>query len=162
MSVYEPSSPDSDSQCYSPGSCEDDSVSTPSRKYKPIDKSKRLKASARERKRRHVLNSALESLRGKVACVNQNSHKLSKIEVLRLAIDYIAMLSCYLDATADTSRTDHANLLSLQQQHQSLFSPYSGMAPQHFGGLAEDFRKQVSSICFSIRLLDFLVFVGLR
>ena len=63
------------------------------------DRSKRLKASARERRRRHVLNDALEGLRRKVPTVNQRPNKLSKIEVLRLAIDYIAMLSCYLNCT---------------------------------------------------------------
>ena len=66
------------------------------RKWAQLDRSRRLKASARERKRRHVLNNALELLRKKVPCVDQNPQKLSKIEVLRMAIDYIAMLSCYL------------------------------------------------------------------
>ena len=68
------------------------------RKWALLDRSRRLKASARERKRRHVLNNALELLRKKVPCVDQNPQKLSKIEVLRLAIDYIAMLSCYLNS----------------------------------------------------------------
>ncbi|XP_032232313.1 class E basic helix-loop-helix protein 22 isoform X2 [Nematostella vectensis] len=71
--------------------------STRYRKWALLDRSRRLKASARERKRRHVLNNALELLRKKVPCVDQNPQKLSKIEVLRLAIDYIAMLSCYLN-----------------------------------------------------------------
>lgn len=66
------------------------------RKWALLDRSRRLKASARERKRRHVLNNALELLRKKVPCVDQNPQKLSKIEVLRLAIDYISMLSYYL------------------------------------------------------------------
>lgn len=62
-----------------------------------VDRTKRLKASARERRRRHVLNDALERLRRKVPCLGQRSTKLSKIEVLRMAIDYIAMLSGYLN-----------------------------------------------------------------
>ena len=66
------------------------------RKWALLDRSRRLKASARERKRRHVLNNALELLRKKVPCVDQNPQKLSKIEVLRLAIDYISMLSYHL------------------------------------------------------------------
>lgn len=66
------------------------------RKWALLDRSRRLKASARERKRRHVLNNALELLRKKVPCIDQNPQKLSKIEVLRLAIDYISMLSYYL------------------------------------------------------------------
>ncbi|XP_065652177.1 transcription factor Atoh7-a [Hydra vulgaris] len=66
-----------------------------------VDRSKRLKASARERRRRHVLNDALENLRRKVPIINEKSkHKLSKIEVLRMAIDYIAMLSYYLECSS--------------------------------------------------------------
>ena len=65
----------------------------------PGEGSKRLKASCRERKRRHVLNDALEDLRAKVPCVHQRASKLSKIEVLRLAIDYIAMLSSYVNTS---------------------------------------------------------------
>lgn len=75
----------------------DQNESSRYRKWALLDRSRRLKASARERKRRHVLNNALELLRKKVPCVDQNPQKLSKIEVLRLAIDYIAMLSCYLN-----------------------------------------------------------------
>lgn len=82
----------------SPNSSDDEG--SMSDKIPIIDKSKRLKASARERQRRHVLNDALESLRGKVPAVNKRATKLSKIEVLRLAIDYIAMLSCYLNYTS--------------------------------------------------------------
>ena len=73
------------------------------RKWAQLDRSRRLKASARERKRRHVLNNALELLRKKVPCVDQNPQKLSKIEVLRMAIDYIAMLSCYLKGSPQTA-----------------------------------------------------------
>jgi hypothetical protein len=73
------------------------------RKWVVLDKTRRLKASARERKRRHVLNSALENLRKKVPCFDrQNPQKLSKIEVLRQAIGYIADLSECLQS-ADTT-----------------------------------------------------------
>ena len=77
------------------------------RKWVVLDKTRRLKASARERKRRHVLNSALESLRKKVPCFDrQNPQKLSKIEVLRQAIDYITDLSeCLQSANSATSFT---------------------------------------------------------
>ena len=73
------------------------------KKWVVLDKTRRLKASARERKRRHVLNSALENLRKKVPCFDrQNPQKLSKIEVLRQAIGYIADLSECLQ-TANTT-----------------------------------------------------------
>lgn len=87
----------SDCGCPSPDSSDNEVRQTKSKIHGGIDKTKRLKASARERRRRHVLNDALEGLRRKVPSVNnKKSSKLSKIEVLRLAIDYIAMLSCYL------------------------------------------------------------------
>ena len=81
-----------------------------------LDRSKRLKASARERRRRHVLNDALESLRQRVPCVNQNPQKLSKIEVLRLAIDYIAMLSCYLEYTTPVEQYMMGGSSPLEQE----------------------------------------------
>ena len=74
------------------------------RKWALLDKTRRLKASARERNRRHVLNNALELLRKKVPCFDQNPQKLSKIEVLRQAIGYIADLSQCLES-AKTSIT---------------------------------------------------------
>ncbi|KAK3708843.1 hypothetical protein QZH41_005116 [Actinostola sp. cb2023] len=88
------------------GKDKDNQESSRYRKWALLDKSRRLKASARERKRRHVLNNALELLRKKVPCVDQNPQKLSKIEVLRLAIDYIAMLSCYLNNSPPAGAAD--------------------------------------------------------
>ncbi len=79
------------------------------RKWVVLDKTRRLKASARERKRRHVLNSALENLRKKVPCFDrQNPQKLSKIEVLRQAIGYIADLSDCLQSANSTGFTMRA------------------------------------------------------
>ena len=88
------------------------------RKWVVFDKSRRLKASARERKRRHVLNNALESLRKKVPCFDQqNPQKLSKIEVLRQAIDYISDLSeCLKKANSSGfALTSFHNPLMLEQ-----------------------------------------------
>jgi len=97
----------------------DNQESSRYRKWALLDKSRRLKASARERKRRHVLNNALELLRKKVPCVDQNPQKLSKIEVLRLAIDYIAMLSCYLNNSSPSA--DQAGITSLSAQAANMF-----------------------------------------
>lgn len=100
MKMESPISPHStDCSCPSPSSSDDEYSATKSVLHATIDRTKRLKASARERQRRHVLNDALESLRRKVPTLNKRTTKLSKIEVLRLAIDYIAMLSCYLNYT---------------------------------------------------------------
>lgn len=55
-------------------------------------KVRRMKANARERNRMHGLNDALESLRKIVPCYSK-TQKLSKIETLRLAKNYIWALS---------------------------------------------------------------------
>ncbi|XP_064189768.1 neurogenic differentiation factor 6-A [Anguilla rostrata] len=55
-------------------------------------KLRRLEANARERSRMHGLNSALDSLRKVVPCYSK-TQKLSKIETLRLAKNYIWALS---------------------------------------------------------------------
>uniref|UniRef100_A0A8C7JIG3 Neuronal differentiation 1 n=1 Tax=Oncorhynchus kisutch TaxID=8019 RepID=A0A8C7JIG3_ONCKI len=55
-------------------------------------KMRRHKANARERNRMHGLNDALESLRKVVPCYSK-TQKLSKIETLRLAKNYIWALS---------------------------------------------------------------------
>ena len=53
---------------------------------------RRLKANARERNRMHGLNDALDVLRKHVPCYSK-TQKLSKIETLRLARNYIAALA---------------------------------------------------------------------
>ncbi|KAF7692393.1 neurogenic differentiation factor 6-B isoform 1, partial [Silurus meridionalis] len=58
---------------------------------------RRHEANARERSRMHGLNSALESLRKVVPCYS-SAQKLSKIETLRLAKNYIRALSETLSA----------------------------------------------------------------
>ncbi|NP_001079263.1 neurogenic differentiation factor 1 [Xenopus laevis] len=55
-------------------------------------KVRRMKANARERNRMHGLNDALDSLRKVVPCYSK-TQKLSKIETLRLAKNYIWALS---------------------------------------------------------------------
>jgi len=78
---------------------------------------RRAKANARERNRMHGLNDALDRLRAHVPCGSRSSHqhphhehqqqqqqKLSKIETLRLARNYIAALA---DILATGSRPDH-------------------------------------------------------
>uniref|UniRef100_A0A3P8W7S6 Neuronal differentiation 6b n=3 Tax=Cynoglossus semilaevis TaxID=244447 RepID=A0A3P8W7S6_CYNSE len=65
----------------------------------PMDRGKlrRMEANARERSRMHGLNAALESLRKVVPCYSK-TQKLSKIETLRLAKNYIWALSETLSA----------------------------------------------------------------
>lgn len=60
--------------------------------HKERSKVRRQKANARERTRMHDLNSALDNLRKVVPCYSK-TQKLSKIETLRLAKNYIWALS---------------------------------------------------------------------
>lgn len=55
-------------------------------------RARRIKANARERTRMHGLNDALENLRSIMPCQSK-TQKLSKIETLRLARNYICALS---------------------------------------------------------------------
>ncbi|NWH55667.1 NDF4 factor, partial [Fregata magnificens] len=55
-------------------------------------RARRVKANARERTRMHGLNDALDNLRRVMPCYSK-TQKLSKIETLRLARNYIWALS---------------------------------------------------------------------
>nr|XP_057910375.1 neurogenic differentiation factor 4-like [Doryrhamphus excisus] len=59
-------------------------------------RARRIKANARERSRMHGLNDALENLRSIMPC-HSKTQKLSKIETLRLARNYICALSAALE-----------------------------------------------------------------
>ncbi|XP_076012953.1 neurogenic differentiation factor 4-like [Genypterus blacodes] len=64
-------------------------------------RARRVKANARERSRMHGLNDALENLRTIMPCQSK-TQKLSKIETLRLARNYICALSEALDGGVST------------------------------------------------------------
>ena len=53
----------------------------------------RVSATKRERARMHKLNNAYDKLRQAVPKIGPDNERLSKIATLRLAIDYIAMLT---------------------------------------------------------------------
>lgn len=122
------------------------------RKWALLDKSRRLKASARERKRRHVLNSALERLRKRVPCFDQNPQKLSKIEVLRQAIGYISDLSQCLKSANSPRLTvtalaspvflEPSSCVEYSNQHQST---YQSLGSVFYGkSMLFDSAQQVS------------------
>lgn len=64
-------------------------------------RARRIKANARERSRMHGLNDALENLRSIMPCQSK-TQKLSKIETLRLARNYICALSEALEGGLPT------------------------------------------------------------
>ncbi|CAH8614553.1 unnamed protein product [Heterobilharzia americana] len=75
-----------------------------------INLPRRLKANRRERARMHALNDALEQLRKMLPNDSYSSlTKLSKIETLRLARDYITSLVELLNISGSSERGQLAN-----------------------------------------------------
>lgn len=72
---------------------------------------RRVKANARERNRMHGLNDALDILRKHVPCYSK-TQKLSKIETLRLARNYICALSDILKSGVKPDSVAFAKALS--------------------------------------------------
>ncbi|CAC5408271.1 NEUROG1 [Mytilus coruscus] len=72
-----------------------------------IKKTRRSKANDRERSRMHGLNDALETLR-EILPVTSGENKLTKIETLRMAHNYIWMLSQTLDMVDKAPQTSVA------------------------------------------------------
>ena len=74
-------------------------------------KQRRLKANTRERSRMHGLNEALDELRKYVPCYSK-TQKLSKIETLRLARNYISAMSEILSNGVKPDAVSFAKALS--------------------------------------------------
>ncbi|VDO86447.1 unnamed protein product [Haemonchus placei] len=75
-------------------------------------KQRRLKANGRERQRMHGLNDALDVLRQYIPITAQHQ-KLSKIETLRLARNYILALQRILQTGQPPSPLEYAHQLSI-------------------------------------------------
>ncbi|KJH44546.1 Helix-loop-helix DNA-binding domain protein [Dictyocaulus viviparus] len=75
-------------------------------------KQRRLKANGRERQRMHGLNDALDVLRQYVPITMQHQ-KLSKIETLRLARNYIVALQQMLQTGRQPTPLEYAHQLSV-------------------------------------------------
>uniref|UniRef100_A0A0K0DMC6 BHLH domain-containing protein n=1 Tax=Angiostrongylus cantonensis TaxID=6313 RepID=A0A0K0DMC6_ANGCA len=75
-------------------------------------KQRRLKANGRERQRMHGLNDALDVLRQYVPITTQHQ-KLSKIETLRLARNYILVLQRILQTGRQPTPLEYAHQLSV-------------------------------------------------
>ncbi|CAH8612091.1 unnamed protein product [Schistosoma curassoni] len=74
-----------------------------------VSKLRRLKANRRERARMHALNNALEQLRIVLPHSSCESIKLSKIETLRRARDYIISLIDLLNKSPHTNQPINHN-----------------------------------------------------
>lgn len=85
-----------------------------------------MKANARERNRMHGLNDALESLRKVVPCYSK-TQKLSKIETLRLAKNYIWALSEVLRSGKAPDLMSFVQALCKGQHHLNRHVPLDEM-----------------------------------
>ncbi|GLH08627.1 Basic helix-loop-helix neural transcription factor TAP [Gryllus bimaculatus] len=95
-------------------------------------RARRHKANARERHRMHGLNAALDRLRRCVPvqqCRNNSQQKLSKIETLRLARNYISALSQILVEGKGMEETRFVNILAqgLSQATANLLASSLGL-----------------------------------
>ncbi|XP_040196703.1 neurogenic differentiation factor 4 [Rana temporaria] len=92
---------------------------------------RRVKANARERSRMHGLNDALESLRRVMPCYSK-TQKLSKIETLRLARNYIWALSEVLERGQSTEGKNFMEMLckGLSQPTSNLVAGCLQIGPQ--------------------------------
>ncbi|XP_021918572.1 neurogenic differentiation factor 1-like [Zootermopsis nevadensis] len=97
---------------------------------------RRNKANARERHRMHGLNAALDRLRSRIPLKNartSSQQKLSKIETLRLAHNYIFALSQILAEGRPMERTRLLHVLArgLSQATINLLTASLGLGPIH-------------------------------
>ncbi|XP_070965189.1 neurogenic differentiation factor 4-like [Oncorhynchus clarkii lewisi] len=99
-------------------------------------KARRVKANARERSRMHGLNDALENLRSIMPC-HSKTQKLSKIETLRLARNYICALSEALEGDQSTESRAFMDTLceGLSQPTSNLVAGCLQLGP---GGFVEE------------------------
>ncbi|XP_034079774.1 neurogenic differentiation factor 4-like [Gymnodraco acuticeps] len=105
---------------------------------------RRVKANARERSRMHGLNDALESLRTIMPC-HSKTQKLSKIETLRLARNYICALSEALDGGISTESRSFMDTLckGLSQPTSNLVAGCLQLGPGSGPGMRPEDRHRV-------------------
>lgn len=106
---------------------------------------RRVKANTRERSRMHGLNEALDELREHVPCGQSSTQKLSKIETLRLARNYIGVLSEILRSGKKPDSVYFARALSkgLSQNTMNLVAGTMQINPRSL--VAHDFPTQFPS-----------------
>ncbi|KAE8626843.1 hypothetical protein XENTR_v10006780 [Xenopus tropicalis] len=108
---------------------------------------RRVKANARERTRMHGLNDALENLRRVMPCYSK-TQKLSKIETLRLARNYIWALSDILEQGQSTEGKGFLEMLckGLSQPTSNLVAGCMQLGPQ---AMFLDKHEEKSHLCDS-------------
>lgn len=113
-------------------------------------KLRRIKANARERSRMHGLNEALELLREVMPSFNM-VQKLSKIETLRLAFNYIGALSDILAENKPTDNKTFAEKLctGLSQNTMNLIANALEVNPRtmNYTDIMKDYDQMNASDC---------------
>ncbi|GFY60718.1 neurogenic differentiation factor 1 [Trichonephila inaurata madagascariensis] len=115
---------------------------------------RRHKANARERNRMHSLNAALDMLRERMP-IQKTSQKLSKIETLRLARNYIAALSEILQ---DNTKMDVLNFTKILSRQMSV--PTINIIANYFNVDSSYLTVDREKKNFSSRSLSMLYFTG--
>uniref|UniRef100_A0A8C2XLZ1 BHLH domain-containing protein n=1 Tax=Cyclopterus lumpus TaxID=8103 RepID=A0A8C2XLZ1_CYCLU len=107
-------------------------------------RARRVKANARERSRMHGLNDALENLRTIMPC-HSKTQKLSKIETLRLARNYICALSEALEGGLSTESRAFMETLckGLSQPTSNLVAGCLQLGPASGAGVRSEDRQRV-------------------
>lgn len=107
-------------------------------------RARRVKANARERSRMHGLNDALENLRTIMPC-HSKTQKLSKIETLRLARNYICALSEALEGGLSTESRAFMETLckGLSQPTTNLVASCLQLGPSPGAGMRSEDRHRV-------------------
>ncbi|KAL6111545.1 neurod4 [Pungitius sinensis] len=107
-------------------------------------RARRVKANARERSRMHGLNDALENLRTIMPC-HSKTQKLSKIETLRLARNYICALSEALEGGLSTESRAFMETLckGLSQPTSNLVAGCLQLGPASGAGVRPEDRHRV-------------------
>lgn len=110
-------------------------------------RARRVKANARERTRMHGLNDALDNLRKVMPCYSK-TQKLSKIETLRLARNYIWALSEVLETGQTPEGKGFVEMLckGLSQPTSNLVAGCLQLGPQ---SILLEKHEEKSSICDS-------------
>ncbi|GAB6025520.1 Neurogenic differentiation factor [Chamberlinius hualienensis] len=98
--------------------------------FQRLQRNRRVKANDRERNRMHNLNDALDQLR-EVLPAFPDETKLSKIETLRLAYNYIWTLSHMLDIKSDRAWTIEDLDLGFKHGHTIIPPPTTQLGIRH-------------------------------
>lgn len=106
-------------------------------------RARRVKANARERTRMHGLNDALENLRSIMPC-HSKTQKLSKIETLRLARNYICALSEALEGGVSMQSRAFMETLC-----QGLSQPTTNLVSGCLQLGAKPEERQISAVAYS-------------